>query len=103
MKIKRYHESLMDDMNISNERNDEIILDLTNISTMIDSNREKMESLSNELSHYKSKSKESNDQIDDSVINLDLAKSKLDEVIASIDSVVNNLKSYNENGRKYLY
>lgn len=103
MKIKRFNEVVGDEMDISNERSAEIVSQLSNIAINLDSNREKIESISNELSNYKGKSKKSNDQIDDSIINLDLSRSKLEEMISSIDVAVNNLKDYIENGRKFLY
>lgn len=103
MKIKRFQEALDEKIEISPERIEEIISELTNIVTGLDASIEKLESFSNELSNYGSKSKKSNDQIDDSVINLDISKAKIEEMMLSLDTVINNLKDYNQNGRNYIY
>ena len=103
MKIKRFIEALEDSKEISPERIDEIVSELTTITTDLDASKEKIESFANELSNYVSKSKNSNDQIDDSVINLNSVKSNFDEIVSSLDTIVNNLKDYKDKGRNFLY
>lgn len=101
MKIRKFYES--EQLDISEERVGEIILDLNSILVSFNDNREILESISNELDRYKSNSRKSNDQIDDSILNLDISKSKLDDSIIQINNIINNLKNYQQNGRKYLY
>ena len=75
---------------------------LLNLSDF-DSKREKIESLHDELSNFKSRSTKSNDQIDDTVANLELVISKISDCINNLDTVSSELKDYDESGRKYLY
>lgn len=102
MKIKKFFESSQID-DISKERVDEIIIELTSLMTEFNNSREDLVSFSSELGRYRSKSSKTNDQIDDSSITLDDVVSKLDSIISSVDVVISNLNDYNSNGRKYLY
>jgi prefoldin subunit 5 len=74
----------------------EVLSDLEDRSSTIDS-------YLNELENYQSKSTKGNDQIDDSISSFQIAKRGIDDSIDKIDNVINNLMSYNEDGRKYLY
>lgn len=101
MRIKRFNESEMSD--ISTDR----VLEITNsISDMLSDLTQKSEfidSLVNELNNFRSSSSSKNDQIDDSVSNLELSKKYISDLIDKLDSVSQNMKDYNQNGRKYLY
>ena len=101
MKIKKFNE--VTDVDISTERVNEIIEELSKISVIVDTQNNLILKLSEELSNYKSNSKKENDQIDDAIINLDVVKSKLDDSISSLDDISVKLKSYTEDGRKFLY
>jgi ABC-type transporter Mla subunit MlaD len=101
MRIKRFNED--DQVDISSDRVNEIITELSEIVTMESEKSKSIESLLGELGNYKNLSKRGNDQIDDSISNLQVIKKNIDDNIDKIDSVVNNLKDYNESGRKYLY
>lgn len=102
MKIKRFNES-QEDINISSQRVEEIIEDMNNLLSNIDDKNKKLQSYTNELSNYKSSSKKSNDQIDDSISALEVAIKNNDDTIDKIDTVISNLLNYNENGRDFLY
>jgi chromosome segregation ATPase len=102
MKIRKFYEA-DEVMDISNDRITEILSQLSNMSSDLDKKKEEIISLTNEMSNYRSKSKKSNDQIDDSVADMETIDSKLGDIISSIDTISNNLKSYNESGRQYLY
>ena len=102
MKIRKFFEA-EETVYISNDRIKEIIEQLSVISSTLDAKKEEIQSLTNELSNYRSKSKKSNDQIDDSVANLESIISKVKDVLSGLDTTSNNLKDYNESGRKYLY
>lgn len=102
MKLKRFNEA--DKLvNISNERVEEIIDDLSLISDEIDSKSKDINKILNELEGYKSLSKKSNNQIDESVLNLDLIRVKLDESTSLIDNIRILLKSYQEGGSEFIY
>jgi t-SNARE complex subunit (syntaxin) len=101
MRIKRFLEANVED--ISPEKVNDIIDLLSKMAKEFEYNREVLDKVVKDLENFKSDSSESNDQIDDSVINLDASKVKLQDMLSSIDSVVLNLKDYNESGRKFLY
>jgi uncharacterized coiled-coil DUF342 family protein len=102
MKIRKFNEA-EETINISNERVDEIINELSTIASDVDEKAKSVNALLNELENYRSKSKTSNNQIDDASISLDSVKIKLDESTTLIDNIIGLLKDYNNNGSKYLY
>lgn len=103
MKIKRFNEELEEVVDISQERVGEIIEELKDILSSLEDKNKSIESYSNEFNNYKSKSKKGNDQIDDSIAALQVIKKDLDSSIDKVDTVINNLVSYNDEGRNFLY
>lgn len=103
MRIKKFNEELEETVDISQERVGEIIEDLKDFLSSLEDKTKTIEEYTNEFNNYKSKSKKGNDQIDDSIAALQVVKKDLDSSIDKIDTVLNNLVSYNEDGRKYLY
>ena len=101
MKIKRFFES--DQVDISTERITEVMDELKDFITNIEDRSKKIDALGTELSNYRNSSTKSNDQIDDSIAALQIIKKDLDDCVDKLDTVVNNLDSYNVDGRKYLY
>lgn len=103
MKIKRFNESIEENIDISQERVGEIIEELKDMLSIFEDKTKTIESYTNEFNNYKSNSKKGNDQIDDSIAALQVIKKDLDNTIDKVDTVINNLVSYNDEGRKYLY
>ena len=103
MKIRRFNEELEEEVNISQDRVDEIIVELKDILALLEDRTKTIEGLTNEFNNYKSNSKKGNDQIDDSISALQIISKDLDSSIDKVDTVINNLVSYSEEGRKYLY
>lgn len=103
MKIKRFTESIEDNIDISAERVGEVIEELKDILSSLEEKSKTLDSFSNEFNNYRSNSKKGNDQIDDSISALEVAKKSIDESIDKVDTVINNLISYNDEGRKFLY
>lgn len=103
MKIKRFNESIEENIDISQERVGEIIEELKDMLYIFEDKTKTIESYANEFNNYKSNSKKGNDQIDDSIAALQVIKKDLDNTIDKVDTVINNLVSYNDGGRKYLY
>jgi ABC-type transporter Mla subunit MlaD len=101
MKIKRFNES--EQLDISTERVGEIVDSVKEMMAFIDDKNDFLESLLNELNNYKNESSKGNDQIDDSIASLQVAKKDVDNILDKLDNVVSNLKDYNDSGRKYLY
>jgi ABC-type transporter Mla subunit MlaD len=101
MKINRFNESEV--QNLSSDRTDEIIKSLQELSVLINQKDEIIESLVNELNNFRDVSKSKNDQIDDSISNLQIVKSSFVESLDKMNNVVISLNDYKESGRKYLY
>lgn len=101
MRIKRFNES--ESVDISSERIDEIVKELKEMTGELDSKNKLIESLTNELTNYKNDSQKGNDQIDDSIFALQVIKKNLDDSLDKVDTVLQNLQSYDDEGRKYLY
>jgi ABC-type transporter Mla subunit MlaD len=103
MKIKKFNESLEESIDISQERIGEIIEELKDLLSSLEDKTKTIEGFTNEFNNYKSKSKKGNDQIDDSIAAFQVVKKDLDSSIDKVDTVINNLVSYNDEGRRYLY
>jgi ABC-type transporter lipoprotein component MlaA len=103
MKIRKFDEGMDDMVDISTERVREILLVVSTLSSSSDDNYKIVQELYMELSKFKSKSSVSNDQLDDSVINLELLQSKLNDSLSIMKKIEELLESYAESGRKYLY
>lgn len=102
MRIKRFFES-EEQKDIATERVDEILKDLKEFTAQLEDRNNMIEALTTELSNYKNLSTKSNDQIDDSIAALQIIKKNVDDSVDKLDTVVTNIQSYNESGRKYLY
>ena len=100
MKIKRFNENQQSDL--TNERASEIIDELEEIYEFISNKDKYLDSLINELKNSKSESSKNNDQIDDSYITLDLLKNELSISKIKIEKVLDNLKSYLDDGREII-
>jgi methyl-accepting chemotaxis protein len=101
MRIKRFNEST--EVDISPERVEEITKELKEMTSILDDKIKTIESLSNEFDEYKNNSQKGNDQIDDSIFALQVVKKDLDDSLDKIDTILQNLESYTDEGRKYLY
>jgi septal ring factor EnvC (AmiA/AmiB activator) len=102
MRIKRFNEATQE-VDISSDRIDEILTELKETAAVIEDKNKLIESLENELDNYKSDSQKGNDQIDDSIFALQVIKKNITDSLDKIDTVVKNLQSYDDEGRKYLY
>lgn len=101
MRIKRFLENAQ--MDISSDRVEEILKELKELTAYLDDKNKSVLSLTTELNNYKNKSKKSNDQIDDSISALQIIKNDFDNSISKLDTVINNITDYNQEGRKFLY
>jgi molecular chaperone GrpE (heat shock protein) len=101
MRIKRFLENAQ--MDISSDRVEEILKELKELTAYLDDKNKSVLSLTTELNNYKNKSQKSNDQIDDSISALQIIKNDFDNSISKLDTVINNITDYNQEGRKFLY
>jgi ABC-type transporter Mla subunit MlaD len=101
MKIRKFSESV--DRELDKSRTDEINQEIQEFVSDIDERSKMIDKLINEFNNYKSDSTKGNDQIDDSIAALQVIKSNLSDTSDKLDTILLNLKSLNEEGRKYLY
>lgn len=99
--LRKFNEG--EQIDITADRVNEINEQLEDFSSTIQEKLKLIDSLINELNNYKNDSNKGNDQIDDSIIALQVIKKDIEDCNDKIDTVVNNLKDYNDSGRKYLY
>lgn len=103
MKIKRFNEDLEEiSSTISLDRVNEISNNIKDVIDYLSEKKEFLIDIINEFDNYKTK-KQSNNQIDDAISNLQLSKSNVSDTIDNLDNVINNLKSYVNNGEEFLY
>ena len=103
MKIKRFNEDLEEmSSTISLDRVNEISNNIKDVIDYLSEKKEFLIDIINEFDNYKTK-KQSNNQIDDAISNLQLSKSNVSDTIDNLDNVINNLKSYINNGEEFLY
>jgi molecular chaperone GrpE (heat shock protein) len=101
MKIRKFNES--EEINISNERIDDIIKELNTFKGDLKEKSSKIISYIKEFENYKSLSKTKNDQIDDSVIYLQSISKNISNFIDDTDTIIDNLNSYKDSGRSTVY
>ena len=102
MKIKRFNEEL-DPIEMDDERVMEIIEELEDFLSINKDKQTYTQSLLDELSRYKNPSNKGSDQIDDTLISLQVIKKNLDEIVDKLDTSIQNLQSYIDDDRKYLF
>jgi ABC-type transporter Mla subunit MlaD len=101
MKIRKFSEAI--DQELDKSRTDEINQEIQEFVSDIDERSKMIDKLINEFNNYKNDSTKGNDQIDDSIAALQVIKSNLSDTSDKLDTILLNLKSLNEEGRKYLY
>lgn len=100
MKIRKFNEQIED---ISNDRIDEIVEEITKTSEFLNEKQEFFDSLLNELEQFRSEKANTIDQIDEAIKNVQFIKNTLSEVFDKMDNCVVELENYKEEGRRYLY
>ena len=101
MKIRKFYEA--EENKIADDVLNDIITKLSKIVSTMDQDKKEITSMRNTLSNFKSKSKTSNTQIDDSCANLETVDVKINDILSILDTTLSSLKDYNESGEKYLY
>ena len=103
MQIKRFNEQENSLLDISNERVQEIMDEMGSYASAVEDKLEKIKNFEQELSKYRSQSKKGNDQIDDSVVELQTLIKSIESLQSNLDNVLHNLDDYKESGRKFIY
>ena len=99
-RIKKFYEAREE---INNDSIREILSQVNDVIEKTGGMRDTIQNLYNLLDKFTSDSEESNDQIDESSIELNATDKKLEEVESSLTSVTEYLNNYIEDGRKYLF
>jgi len=99
-RIKKFYEAREE---INNDSIREILSKVNDVIEKTGGMRDTIQNLYKLLDKYTSESEESNDQIDESTIELNATDKKLEEVESSLTSVTEYLNNYIEDGRKYLF
>jgi len=90
-------------MQLSPDRVSDIEDEMVKMAQFFKLKLEYIDGLLNELNNFQSDSKKSNDQIDDSIANLQLISKNISDSLSNIDNVANNMKNYNDKGSQFLY
>ena len=99
-RIKKFYEAREE---INNDSIREILSQVNDVIEKTGGMRDTIQNLYKLLDKYTSESEGSNDQIDESTIELNATDKKLEEVESSLTSVTEYLNNYIEDGRKYLF
>jgi len=99
-RIKKFYEAREE---INNDSIREILSQVNDVIEKTGGMRDTIQNIYKLLDKYTSESEESNDQIDESTIELNATDKKLEEVESSLTSVTEYLNNYIEDGRKYLF
>ena len=99
-RIKKFYEAREE---INNDSIREILSQVNDVIEKTGGMRETIQNLYKLLDKYTSGDEESNNQIDESTIELNATDKKLEEVEYSLASVTEYLNNYIEDGRKYLF
>ena len=101
MRIKKFNE--LNTALISNDKVKELSEKLSNLSNDLHTNMDTIINVINDIESFVDDKSDKNNQIDDSYLELKSAKSKLKDIINSIDKTISNLDNYLEKGSSYMY
>ena len=101
MRIKKFNE--LNTALISNDKVKELSEKLSNLSNDLHTNMDTIINVINDIESFVDDKSDKNNQIDDSYLELKSAKSKLKDIINSIDKTISNSDNYVEKGSSYMY
>ncbi len=99
--IKKFNEQI-EIKELSSDRISEVLEILDERYVSIEENIDIFNKLNSEFTQYKSNTNQY-DQVDESIINLDSINGLLSELSEKINIIKDNIESYNNDGRKYLF
>jgi len=101
MRIKKFNE--LNTALISNDKVRELTEKLSNLSSDFHTNMDTIVNIINDIESFVDDKSDKNNQIDDSYLELKSVKSKLKDIINSIDKSISNLDNYVDKGSSYMY
>lgn len=101
MRIRRFNEAENEIM--SNHDVNKIIGELEELISLMNDKQSVTDEIINKLEIYSNPSKTANNQIDDTIIAMREVKKSIDNSIDKIDTALQNMNSYTEDGSEFLY
>jgi hypothetical protein len=101
MRIRRFNET--ENKIMSNTDVNKIIDELEDLISIMRNKQEVTDKILNMLEMYSNPSKTSNNQIDDTMVAMREVKKSIDISIDKIDTSLQNMNSYTEDGSEFLY
>lgn len=101
MRIKRFNEAEVP--KLENERAEQIIDQLEDFLAQMKDKQTSTDQIINVLETYSTPNDKANDQVDDTVAALREVKKAVDQAIEKLDTALQNMNSYKEDGSEYLY
>jgi len=98
MRIQRFNESLVEEMSF--DKVQDIISGLKQTLDNISDKLSFIDSVNNDFDNFKSSSDRPNDQIDNSIFNIQIVKKNLESSIEKINDTISQLNDYIDNGRR---
>jgi ABC-type transporter Mla subunit MlaD len=109
MKIRRFFENEVQGpigttsmSDISDDTVNQIINDLTEQITSLEQFSKKLKEYESKLERFTKNSSKGNDQIDDSITNLQQIQKYFSDSKTTLDTLISNLEDYSKNGRQYI-
>jgi ABC-type transporter Mla subunit MlaD len=101
MRIRRFNEA--EALKIDDEKTTKIIEELEDFLAQMKDRQSSTDEMLNTLDEYSNPSKKGNDQVDDTIAALREVKKSVDQAIDKLDTALQNMNSYKEEGSEYLY
>lgn len=101
MRIRRFNEA--EAVRIDDERSAKIIEELEEFLAQMKDMQSSTDEIVNVLDQHTNPSKKGNDQVDDTIAALREVKKSVDQAIDKLDTALQNMNSYKEEGSEFLY
>lgn len=101
MRIKRFNEAEV--AKLENERAEQIIEQLEEFIAQMKDRQTSTDQMINILETYSTPNDDANDQVDDTIAALREVKKAVDQSIDKLDTALENMRSYTEDGSEFLY
>lgn len=101
MRIRRFNEDVQAAM--PTDSVEKVIEQLEDFLAQMKDKQTLTDQVVNELENYQTPNDKANDQVDDTIAALREVKKAVDQAIDKLDTALENMRSYAEDGSEYLY
>lgn len=101
MRIRKFYEMTSD--KLENETAERVIEDMEDFLAQMKDRQTSTDQMINILENYATPSDKSNDQVDDTIAALREVKKSVDATIDKLDTAIQNMRSYTDDGSEFLY